>query len=47
VHYEPFEDVREAIGREKRLKRWPRKWKLELIENANPTWRDLYDELTT
>jgi putative endonuclease len=35
-----------AILREKRLKKWRRAWKLELIERHNPQWRDLYDELT-
>jgi len=45
VHYEPYEDVREAIAREKRVKRWLRKWKLELIEKHNPTWQDLYDQV--
>jgi putative endonuclease len=34
-----------AILREKRLKKWRRAWKLELIERCNPEWRDLYDEL--
>ncbi|MBV8889368.1 MAG: GIY-YIG nuclease family protein [Alphaproteobacteria bacterium] len=34
-----------AILREKRLKKWRRAWKLELIESHNPQWRDLYDEL--
>ncbi len=34
-----------AILREKRLKKWRRAWKLELIEQHNPHWRDLYDEL--
>ena len=36
VYCEFFEDVREAIQREKQLKNWQRKWKLELIEKANP-----------
>jgi putative endonuclease len=35
----------EAITREKRLKTWRRSWKLNLIEQVNPDWRDLYDEL--
>ena len=35
----------EAILREKRLKAWRRTWKLALIEEANPTWRDLYDDI--
>jgi putative endonuclease len=34
-----------AILREKQLKRWRRAWKLELIERANPQWRDLYEDL--
>jgi putative endonuclease len=41
-----FHDTMEAaILREKRLKKWRRAWKLELIERHNPRWRDLYDEL--
>jgi putative endonuclease len=35
----------DAIAREKRLKNWRRRWKLELIENTNPDWRDLYEEI--
>jgi putative endonuclease len=34
-----------AITREKAIKEWKRRWKLELIEKMNPDWRDLYDEL--
>jgi putative endonuclease len=34
-----------AIEREKRLKEWKRSWKLELIENSNPNWLDLYDTI--
>jgi len=45
VHYEIYEDIREAIAREKRLKNWKRKWKLELIEINNPQWQDLYNNL--
>ena len=45
VHYEIFADIREAIAREKQLKRWNRKWKIELIEKENPTWRDLFNDL--
>jgi putative endonuclease len=41
VHVETFADPLEAISREKRLKKWPRAWKLQLIEAANPEWRDL------
>jgi putative endonuclease len=42
VHIEPFDDVRTAIQREKNLKKWPRAWKIALIEETNPDWRDLY-----
>jgi len=41
VYFEPFSDVRNAIAREKQLKRWRRDKKVFLIERANPTWRDL------
>jgi len=34
--------VHDAIAAEKRIKRWRRAWKLELIERGNPQWRDLY-----
>jgi putative endonuclease len=42
VHTERFNDVREAIAREKQLKKWRRQWKIDLIERHNPTWEDLY-----
>jgi putative endonuclease len=42
VWYEQHESMESAIKREKRLKEWKRKWKLELIESANPNWKDLY-----
>jgi putative endonuclease len=45
VHAEPFERIEEAIAREKALKKWRRTWKIELIESANPDWRDLFDHL--
>lgn len=45
VYYEPFANVESAIKREKQLKKWNRAWKLELIESANPTWRDLTPDL--
>ena len=44
-HIEAFETALEAIAREKKLKRWRRAWKLNLIEESNPEWRDLYDDL--
>jgi len=45
VWFEAFENVLVAIQREKNIKKWPRKWKLNLIEAANPEWRDLYHHL--
>jgi putative endonuclease len=45
VHFESFSDVELAIQREKNLKHWVRRWKVELIEKTNPTWRDLYEEV--
>lgn len=39
VWYESFPTALEAISAEKRIKRWRRKWKLELIERENPQWR--------
>lgn len=41
VYYEAFERIDEAIEREKRLKRWKRVWKNELIEKSNPQWEEL------
>jgi len=46
VWYESTQDVNAAIAREKNIQAWKRKWKLELIEKANPEWRDLWDEIT-
>ena len=45
VFVEFHETMADAILREKRIKKWRRTWKLELIERHNPQWRDLYDEL--
>jgi putative endonuclease len=47
VHVEAFGDIDEAIAREKRLKRWARAWKHELIEASNPEWRDLSTDWDT
>ena len=46
VYYENFNDIREAIRREKFLKKSSRQEKLTLIETKNPNWNDLYDEIT-
>ena len=40
-----FASVLDAIAQEKRLKKWRRHWKIQLIERDNPDWRDLFDEL--
>ena len=46
VWFEACPDAESAIKREKQMKEWKRQWKLELIEKANPYWRDLYDDLS-
>ena len=45
VYAEFYATMEQAISREKQIKTWRRKWKIELIEQLNPTWRDLFDEL--
>lgn len=45
VYYEQHENSEAAITREKRLKVWQRKWKIRIIEEMNPEWKDLYDEI--
>jgi putative endonuclease len=45
VWYEAHDTRESAFTRERRLKEWRRSWKLLLIEEANPTWSDLYDTL--
>ena len=45
VHFEIVDDMTTAIEREKRLKRWRRIWKIELIEQNNSEWRDLWPEI--
>ncbi|WP_339614526.1 GIY-YIG nuclease family protein [uncultured Parvibaculum sp.] len=45
VWYAEMSDVDAAIRREKTMKKWPRAYKLNLIEQMNPQWRDLYDDL--
>jgi putative endonuclease len=44
VWFEPHATMDSAITREKRIKKWNRAWKLELIESANPEWRDLAED---
>ncbi|NMG77105.1 GIY-YIG nuclease family protein [Aromatoleum diolicum] len=45
VHYEQHASMEAAITREKQLKKWNRAWKLRLIEDRNPDWRDLWPEI--
>jgi putative endonuclease len=47
VYFEQTENVEAAIQREKRLKKWNRDWKIELIEKNNPNWDDLYASICT
>jgi putative endonuclease len=42
VYFEFYDRVEEAIGREKQIKKWNRAWKIDLIEESNPGWRDLW-----
>ncbi|HXJ01022.1 MAG TPA: hypothetical protein VNH44_07350 [Micropepsaceae bacterium] len=46
VYFEEFGDIGLAIDRETRLKKWKRRWKIELIEKTNPDWTDLYKTIT-
>lgn len=46
VWYELLDSMHAAIQLEKRVKSWPRAWKLRLIEERNPTWRDLYEDFS-
>ena len=46
VYAEFHETMADAITREKRIKKWRRAWKIQLIELDNPQWRDLYNEYT-
>ena len=45
MYFEPFGDVRNAIAREKQLKRWRREKKVALIQRENPGFKDLTDKL--
>jgi putative endonuclease len=46
VYFDRYDTPREAIQREKNIKHWPRLWKLQLVETANPKWRDLFNDIT-
>jgi putative endonuclease len=45
VYYEAHSDVEAAITREKQMKKWNRAWKVRLIEESNPNWDDLYNQI--
>jgi len=45
VYYEEYSHITDAINREKRMKKWKRQWKIELIEKNSPQWRDLYSDI--
>ena len=45
VYYEIYDDIEEAIKREKQLKNWHREWKIELVNKQNPHWKDLYESI--
>ena len=45
VYYEEHQTLGGMAQRERRLKEWQRKWKLDLIEKVNPTWQDLFEEI--
>jgi putative endonuclease len=45
VYFEQFDQIEQAIHREKRLKKWTRAWKISLIEKDNPNWIDLFPEI--
>ena len=45
VWYREYDDITDAIAEEKRIKKWRRAWKIQLIEAMNPEWRDLYEDI--
>jgi len=47
VWYEVHGDVQAALTRKKQIKKWNRAWKIELIQEKNPQWRDLYEDIAT
>ena len=47
AYAERHADIRDAIAREKAMKKWKRQWKLRLIREQNPDWRDLYEDIQT
>jgi putative endonuclease len=47
VYYEQYDDMDEALYREKIIKKWKRKYKINAIERMNPDWKDLYVDLVS
>jgi putative endonuclease len=45
VYHEAHSSIEDAITREKQIKKWNRAWKLRLIEEMNPEWNDLYEQI--
>ncbi len=45
VWYEPHGSMESAILREKRIKKWKRRWKIELVMTSNPEWADLFESV--
>jgi len=45
IYFELHGDMNSAITREKQIKKWKRAWKIRLIEEVNPQWRDLYSDI--
>ena len=45
IYMERYDDIRIAIQRERNMKHWPRAWKVKLVLDFNPDWRDLYPDL--
>ncbi|MEQ9229907.1 MAG: GIY-YIG nuclease family protein [Cyclobacteriaceae bacterium] len=45
IYYEFFEDIETAIAREKQIKKWKREYKENVINEMNPEWKDLYDNI--
>jgi putative endonuclease len=45
VWYAAFDDIQEARARELQMKKWKRAWKLQVIEEMNPDWRDLFADI--
>lgn len=45
IYYEQYDDITDAIAREKQLKKWNHSWKVDLINSKNPSWKDLYPDI--